>query len=87
MQIVTANRTVTTAARVLRCSVWALHPTDGASYRGALHFDEACDIVWEHDSHSVTLVPEPPLVPARRQGHALPGPSGGMHPARRASGR
>ena len=40
-------RTFAVAARVLRCAVWALHPTDGVTYRGALQFENRCELFWE----------------------------------------
>jgi hypothetical protein len=43
VHVVTGVGTFTLTARVLRCAVWALHPTDGATYRGALQFDSRCE--------------------------------------------
>jgi hypothetical protein len=43
VHVVTGVGTFTLTARVLRCAVWAIHPTDGATYRGALQFDSRCE--------------------------------------------
>jgi len=42
VRFVLASCSVSVAAHVVRCSVWALHPENGATYRSALHFDERC---------------------------------------------
>ena len=47
VRVVTAWRTLSVAALVLRCQVWSIHPQDGVTYRGALGFEERCDAFWE----------------------------------------
>jgi hypothetical protein len=47
MQVATTTRAVTLTARVLRCAVWALHPRDGVTYRGALQFEDPCELFRE----------------------------------------
>jgi hypothetical protein len=42
VRIVTERFTVSIAAHVLRCTVSAIHPEHGVTYRGALRFDERC---------------------------------------------
>ncbi len=46
LQLVTAARTFLLTAHVLRCAVWSLDPDDGATYRGALEFEERCELFW-----------------------------------------
>jgi hypothetical protein len=46
-QLVTTANTFALVARVLRCAVWRLDADQGATYRGALQFEDRCDIVWE----------------------------------------
>lgn len=43
LQLVTAARTFTLAALVVRCAVWALDEETGATYRGALRFEHRCE--------------------------------------------
>ena len=47
LQLVIEARTFALAARVLRCAVWSLDPYDGVTYRGALAFEERCELFWE----------------------------------------
>ena len=47
VQLVTAVRSFALVARVLRCAVWMLDPHDGATYHGALQFEERCELLWE----------------------------------------
>jgi len=47
LQLVTEARTFALAARVLRRTVWSLDPYDGVTYRGALKFEERCEVFWE----------------------------------------
>lgn len=47
LQLVTSARTLVLAAHVLRCNVWALDEVDGATYRGALRFEQRCALFWE----------------------------------------
>jgi PilZ domain-containing protein len=49
LQLVTAARTFALAAHVLRCAVWSLDPYDGVTYRGALMFEDRCELVWESE--------------------------------------
>ena len=72
LQVSTENATITVVARVLRCVVWALHPLDGAIYRGALVFDERCDLLRELATHGGTSVPGRAGPIAGGRGHRLP---------------
>ncbi len=47
LRVIGRHRTVCLAAHVLRCTVWSLDPPGGITYRGAVRFDEPCDLVAE----------------------------------------
>lgn len=47
LQLVTPSRTFTLAAQVVRCMVWTLDASAGATYRGALRFEQRCEAVEE----------------------------------------
>jgi hypothetical protein len=47
LQLVTATRTWVLAAQVLRCTVWSLDELEGATYQGALRFDQRCESFWD----------------------------------------
>jgi hypothetical protein len=47
LQLVTTVRTLVLAAHVLRSTVWALDDIEGATYRGALRFEQRCESFWE----------------------------------------
>lgn len=47
LRLDTPGRTIGVAALVLRCTVWAIHPLGGVSYRAALRFDARCPSFWE----------------------------------------
>lgn len=47
LRLDTAGRTIGLAALVLRCTVWAIHPLGGVSYRAGLRFDTRCPPFWE----------------------------------------
>ena len=55
MRIVTERWTISIAAHVLRCAVWAIHPEEGITYRGALCFDERCPRLRDEESHGVAI--------------------------------
>jgi len=46
LRVVLEHRTVCLAAQVLRCTVWSLEPPGSVTYRGAVRFEEACDLVY-----------------------------------------
>lgn len=50
LQLVTAARTFVLTAYVLRCAVWSLDPDDGVTYRGALKFEQRCEMFWRDPS-------------------------------------
>jgi hypothetical protein len=72
MQIVTTLRTFTLTARVLRCAVWTLHPRDGVTYRGALQFEDRCELFWESDTRTGSRVPGRVVAEVGRAGHVIP---------------
>ena len=50
LHVVVSAHTFTITGRVLRCAVWTLHPRDGVTYRGALQFDDRCELFGESDT-------------------------------------
>jgi hypothetical protein len=57
VQLVTSCRVFALVARVLRCTVWMLDSHDGATYRGALQFEERCELFWEPGTLPGSRVP------------------------------
>lgn len=57
VQLVTRLRSLALVARVLRCAVWTLDSRDGATYRGALQFEERCELLWEPETQPGSRVP------------------------------
>jgi len=47
-QLVTTERAFALVGRILRCAVWTLDAERGATYRGALHFEERCEFSGEY---------------------------------------
>jgi hypothetical protein len=72
MHVVISARTFTLTARVLRCAVWTLHPLDGVTYRGALQFDDRCELFWEPGTRVGAGVPGTAVPDGIRRGHGLP---------------
>jgi hypothetical protein len=48
-QLVTTERAFALVGRILRCAVWTLDAERGATYRGALHFDERCEFSGDYE--------------------------------------
>jgi hypothetical protein len=71
-QLVTTVSTFALVARVLRCAVWTLDAEQGATYRGALQFEDRCDIVWEPETRPGSHLPTGCAQGRPAQGHALP---------------
>jgi hypothetical protein len=44
LKLVFNSRTFALAGQVVRCAVWSVDPSDGVIYRGALKFEERCDV-------------------------------------------
>jgi hypothetical protein len=53
---------------MLRCEVWMLDSSHGVTYRGALQFEERCDLVWAAETHFESLVPVTRGMDARAEG-------------------
>jgi hypothetical protein len=47
LQMVVGPRTFSLGAHILRCFVWDIDPHHGVRYRGALRFDQPCELVGE----------------------------------------
>lgn len=60
LQLVTEARTFALAARVLRCAVWSLAPYEGVTYRGALKFEDRCELFWEGETLAEAATPACP---------------------------
>jgi hypothetical protein len=85
MQITTPARTMGMAAHVVRCAVSALHPLDGATYRGAVQFEQRCDLLWEGATLSGSSVPVVPSFVPDESGKGLPATKGKLFgPLRRS---
>ena len=50
IRLVLATSTVSVAAHIVRCTVNAIHPEYGVTYRAALHFDERCMRLLDRDT-------------------------------------
>ena len=72
VQIVTTVRAFALVARVLRCAVWTLDPHDGATYRGALQFEDRCESFWEQQTQPGSEIPSMSRHDSRGRGKALP---------------
>jgi hypothetical protein len=56
-QLVITERAFALVARVLRCAVWTLDAEQGATYRGALQFDDRCEFAGEYETRYGSEVP------------------------------
>jgi len=72
VQVVVFATIFAVTARVLRCAVSALHPSDGVKYRGALQFENRCDPLWETSTHAGADVPGSATPVDGRRGQRLP---------------
>jgi hypothetical protein len=72
-QLETTTRVFALVARVLRCAVWMLD-AEGATYRGALKFEDRCESFWEQRTHCGSHIPLSFTGEAGAGGRALPGP-------------
>ncbi len=59
LQVATDARTVAMHAHVLRCTVVAVNPHEGLTYRGAVKFEHRCDLFWEGGTLAGSSVPGP----------------------------
>lgn len=74
LQLTTKSRRIGIIAHVLRCSVTSLTSGQGVQYRGALKFDQRCDVIWEAGTLDGYLVPEDHSALTHTAGQGLPGP-------------
>jgi hypothetical protein len=72
VQIVTTVRAFALIARVLRCAVWTLDPHDGATYRGALQFEDRCESFWEQQTPPGSEIPRMSRHDSPGRGNAVP---------------
>lgn len=50
IRVVLTHSTVSVAAHIVRCTVSAIHPEYGVTYRAALRFDERCPRLIDRDA-------------------------------------
>jgi hypothetical protein len=60
------------AVRVLRCAVWTLDSREGIQYRGALQFEERCELFWETETPIGSDVPLSALTHEDERGITYP---------------
>jgi PilZ domain len=74
LQLTTKSRRLGIIAHVLRCSVASLGSGQGIQYRGALKFDQRCDVIWESGTLDGYLFPDEHQALTHSNGQGLPGP-------------
>ena len=72
LQLVTTERAFALVGRILRCAVWTLDAERGATYRGALHFDERCEFSWAYETRYESEIPFISGPDGRSGGRAIP---------------
>jgi len=72
LQLVTTVRAFPLVARVLRCAVFTLDPHEGATYRGALQFEDRCESFWESATQHGSEFPCMPRHDSPGGGNAIP---------------
>lgn len=77
LQMAAGDRTLALGARILRCAVWALDPDEGATYRGALQFEQRCESLWECETPDGCALPQSSNPRPRHSGNAIPPRPGG----------
>ena len=70
--LVLRERSFGLSARVLRCVVWTLDWGEGISYRGALQFDERCEVFREMGTQGGSDIPGWPASSASDEGLSYP---------------
>jgi hypothetical protein len=55
--LVLRQRSFGLLAHVLRCAVWTLDSREGVTYRGALQFEDRCDLFWESGTQIGSDIP------------------------------
>ena len=81
LQVSTAWSRFAIAAQVLRCAVWSLDPLDGATYRGALKFEQPVEWSWAEPTRGVQPMPEHDRPVPATGGKRLPQKPGLQHAA------
>ena len=71
-QLVTTVRAFALVACVLRCAVFTLDPHDGATYRGALQFEDRCESFWEPETQPGSAMPSLARQDSSVGGNAIP---------------
>ncbi len=87
LQLVTTRQAFGLLAVVLRCAVWTLHAEHGATYRGALRFEERCHAFREPQTPHGSPVPSASCLNMVSAGHVLPVCSGPFAPSRSGIGK
>jgi hypothetical protein len=70
--ICSSTRQTGLAVRVLRCAVWTLDSREEIQYRGALQFEERCELFWETETPSGSDVPLSAMTHEGEQGITYP---------------
>jgi hypothetical protein len=70
--LVLRHRSFGMVVQVLRCGVWTLDPREGVTYRGALQFEERCDLFWETETQTGSDIPPPLITDGDNEGTAYP---------------
>ena len=68
--LVVRHRSFGLVAHVLRCGVWMLDSREGVTYRGALQFEERCDLFREIETEVASDIPSPVLAEDAKEGSA-----------------
>lgn len=76
LQVIVEHRTLALAAQVLRCAVWSLDPHEGVTYRGALKFEDRCELFWEEATRRGSEIPRTTHPSVRHEGQPLPADRG-----------
>lgn len=72
LQLAIDERSVSLSAHVLRCAVWSLDALAGATYRGALMFEQRCEWLGEARTPVGSTVPALGESDPAVTGHRLP---------------
>ena len=70
--LVLRERSYGLVAHVLRCAVWSLDPREGVTYRGALQFEDRCELFCETGTQIGSDIPLQTVTDADDEGIAYP---------------
>ena len=59
-------------AQVLRCAVWTLDSREGVTYRGALQFEQRCDVFGENGTQIGSHIPASVVTDEDEEGSGYP---------------